>query len=238
MNFSFILWEESYFKFAQYDVWFPSSINQLPSQEFEIYILIRMDHCPLSLCSINYQVISRKGCSQRLFTPTLLKLLPNGHASWPGQRPQFSTRYICENETVPYSLFYPKAKRQPPSLVAQQEQQSGRPDMVSPAVSLEVKVLVTQACPTLQDTMDYSPLGPVHGILQARILEWVAITFSRASSWPKDQIRVFQVADRHFTIWATSRAPGVYYASNWPVSWQREVGPDNPGSRDSTPRSR
>ena len=54
--------------------------------------------------------------------------------------------------------------------------------MVSPAVSLKVKVLVTQACPTLQDTMDYSPPGSVHGILQARILEWVAVTFSRGSS--------------------------------------------------------
>lgn len=54
MNFSFILWEESYFKFAKYDELFPSSINQLSPQEFEIYILICMDHCPLSLCSINH----------------------------------------------------------------------------------------------------------------------------------------------------------------------------------------
>ena len=47
----------------------------------------------------------------------------------------------------------------------------------------EVKVLVTRSCLTLWDSMDCSPLGSsVHGILQARILEWVAIPFSKGSS--------------------------------------------------------
>ena len=46
-----------------------------------------------------------------------------------------------------------------------------------------VKVLVTQSGPTLCDPMDYGlPGSSVHGILQARILKWVAITFSRGSS--------------------------------------------------------
>ena len=50
-----------------------------------------------------------------------------------------------------------------------------------------VLVLVTQPCPTLCDPMDRSPPGSsVHGILQARILEWVAIPFSRESSQPRD----------------------------------------------------
>ena len=50
-----------------------------------------------------------------------------------------------------------------------------------------VKVLVTQLCPTLCDPTDYSlPGSSVHGISQARILEWVAIFFSRRSSWPRD----------------------------------------------------
>ena len=41
-------------------------------------------------------------------------------------------------------------------------------------------MLVAQSCPTLYDPRDYSPPGPsVHGILQARIMEWVAISFSR-----------------------------------------------------------
>ena len=49
-------------------------------------------------------------------------------------------------------------------------------------------VLVTQLCPTICDPMDYSPLGSsVHGISQARILELVAISFSRGFSWSRDQ---------------------------------------------------
>ena len=45
---------------------------------------------------------------------------------------------------------------------------------------------IAQLCPTLCDTMDYRPPGyPVHGISQARILEWVVIFFSRGSSWPR-----------------------------------------------------
>ena len=50
-----------------------------------------------------------------------------------------------------------------------------------------VKVLVAQSCPTLCGPMDCSLLGSsVHGILQARILKWVAIPFSRGSSQPRD----------------------------------------------------
>ena len=48
--------------------------------------------------------------------------------------------------------------------------------------------IVTQTCPTLCDIMDCSPWGSsVHGILQARILEWVAMPSSKRSSWPRDQ---------------------------------------------------
>ena len=51
--------------------------------------------------------------------------------------------------------------------------------------------------------MDCSPPGySVHGILQARTLEWVAISFSRGSSWPRDQTWVSRIAGRHFTVWA------------------------------------
>ena len=52
-------------------------------------------------------------------------------------------------------------------------------------------VLVTQLCPALCDPMDCSlPGSSVHGISQARILEWVAVSFSRGSSQPRDQIHV------------------------------------------------
>ena len=51
------------------------------------------------------------------------------------------------------------------------------------------------------DPMDYSPPGSsVHGILQARILEWVAIFFSMGSSQPRDQTQVSRTVDRRFTI--------------------------------------
>ena len=50
--------------------------------------------------------------------------------------------------------------------------------------------------------MDYS--SSVHGILQARILEWIAIPFSRGPSWSRDLIQVSCIADRFFTIWTIS----------------------------------
>ena len=53
---------------------------------------------------------------------------------------------------------------------------------------MKMKMLVTQSCPTLCDTIDCSPQGSsVHGILQARILEWVALSFSRGSSLLRDR---------------------------------------------------
>ena len=57
-------------------------------------------------------------------------------------------------------------------------------------MSVKVKVLVILWCLTLPDPMDCSPPGfSVQGILQARILEWVAIPFSKGSSPPRDQTR-------------------------------------------------
>ena len=60
---------------------------------------------------------------------------------------------------------------------------------------------VTQSCPTLCDPIDRSlPGSSVHGIYQVRVLEWVAISFSRGSSPPKDRTQVSRIAGRHFTI--------------------------------------
>ena len=57
------------------------------------------------------------------------------------------------------------------------------------------------------DPMNYSPPSfSVHGIFQARILAWVAISFSRGSFQPRDQTQVSCIADRFFTSWATSKA--------------------------------
>ena len=64
------------------------------------------------------------------------------------------------------------------------------------------KVKVTQSCPTLWDPMDYTVLG----IVQARILEWVAFPFSRRSSQPRGQTQVSHIAGGFFTTWATRKA--------------------------------
>ena len=74
---------------------------------------------------------------------------------------------------------------------------------VSSLLAKEVKVKVTQSCPTFCDTMDYR----VHGILQARTLEWVAFPFSRGSSRPRNQTRVSCIAGGFFTNWVTREAP-------------------------------
>ena len=68
-------------------------------------------------------------------------------------------------------------------------------------------VLVAQSCPTLCNPMYCSPPGSsIPGIFQARIPEWVAISFSRGSSWPRDQTQISHIADRFFTLWATKEA--------------------------------
>ena len=59
-----------------------------------------------------------------------------------------------------------------------------------------VKVKVAQSRPALCDPMDYT----VHGIFQARVLEWVAISFSSRSSQPRDQTQVSRIAGRFFII--------------------------------------
>ena len=75
-----------------------------------------------------------------------------------------------------------------------------------------VKLLVSQLCPNLYDSMDCSPPGSsVHGILQARILEWVAMPSSRGSSWP-----------RHWT-----GSPVLRAESLWPEPPRRHVGKEH-----------
>ena len=59
--------------------------------------------------------------------------------------------------------------------------------------------------------MDWSPPGSsVNGISQARILQWVYISFSRGSSWPRDRTCISRLAGGFFTIWATREAPYMY----------------------------
>ena len=63
---------------------------------------------------------------------------------------------------------------------------------------------VSQLCLTLCDPIDCSlPGPPVHGIFQAIVLEWIAISLSRGSSQPRAQTQVSCILDRRFTVWAT-----------------------------------
>ena len=67
-------------------------------------------------------------------------------------------------------------------------------------INSEVKA--AQSCPTLCDPMDYT----VHGILQAKLLEWVAVPFSRRSSKPRDWTQVFHIGGGFLTSWAIREA--------------------------------
>ena len=74
---------------------------------------------------------------------------------------------------------------------------------------------VTQSCPTLCDPMDCSlPGSSVHGIFQARILEWVAISFSRRTSQPRDLTQVSRIVGKRFTVWGTGEVHWIFPKSS------------------------
>ena len=75
----------------------------------------------------------------------------------------------------------------------------------------KVKLKVAQSCLTLCNPLDCI----VHGILQARTLEWVAFPFFRGSSQPRDRTQVSHIAGGFFTSWATREAQ--QYWSEWPI---------------------
>ena len=78
--------------------------------------------------------------------------------------------------------------------------------MTTPALP-QPACLVTQSCLALCNPMDCSlPGSSVNGILQARILEWVATSSSRGSSWPRDRTPVSYITGRFFTVWAIREA--------------------------------
>ena len=79
-------------------------------------------------------------------------------------------------------------------------------------------VKVAESSLVLCDPMDCNlPGSSVHGILQASVLEWVAIFFSRRSSWPRDQTQVSCIAGRFFIIWATREAEECWWTI--PFMW-------------------
>ena len=121
-------------------------------------------------------------------------ILPGSYCPWdfpeknPGMGCHFLLLGICPTQG------------QNPGLLHWQEDSLPLSHLGSPVLPLCV-CEVTQSCPTLCNPMDCSPTGSsVHGILQARILEWVAISFSRESSQLRDQTQFSQIVGRHFTI--------------------------------------
>ena len=104
---------------------------------------------------------------------------------------------------------------------------------------------VIQSCPTLCNPMDCSLIGSsVHGVFKVKILEWVAISFSRRSSQSRDQTQVSRIVGRHFTICATREAipvelsqilkddamkvlhsicQQIWKTQQWPQHWKRSV---------------
>ena len=85
-------------------------------------------------------------------------------------------------------------------------------------------MLVAQLCLTLCDPMVCSPPGSsVHGILQARILEWVAIPFSRGSSQSRNWTQVSHMAEWFFTIWATREAHNNENFSDFRIQYQSQL---------------
>ena len=97
----------------------------------------------------------------------------------------------------PTTLFLPCLKVEQLNLIAR-DQRGGPVFCLTPTVTpvpQKGKERVAQSCFTLCDPMDYT----VHGILQARILEWVAFPFSRGSSQPRDQTQVSRIAGRFLT---------------------------------------
>ena len=77
---------------------------------------------------------------------------------------------------------------------------------------------VAQSCPTLCDPMDWNLPGfSVHGIFQAIVLEWIAISFSRGSSQPRDWTQVSRIVDRRFTFWTTREVPRIMTKAYWHI---------------------
>ena len=75
------------------------------------------------------------------------------------------------------------------------------------SIQWKVKVLVTPSCLTLCDPVDCSPPAfSFHGILQAKIPEWVPIPFSKGSFWPRDRTWISYIAGRFFSNWLIREA--------------------------------
>ena len=124
---------------------------------------------------------SPRGCPH--FTDEKTETLPKVHPKPANGRAERCTDPKCGRCHRPWS----EPARQPPLTETQMALQA--------LVMLKVKVKAAQSCPILCDPLDFT----VHGILQARTLEWVAFPFSRGSSQPRDRTQVSHTEGRFFT---------------------------------------
>ena len=118
-----------------------------------------------------------------------------------------TSRFVSEGMTAPSPWWFSPRSKVPcvggahVSIPAWLQARVCQWDRLAELKVIKVKVLVAQLCLTLCNFMDCRPPGSsVHGILPARILEWVDIPFSRRSSQPRDQTQVSCSAGRFFTI--------------------------------------
>ena len=95
--------------------------------------------------------------------------------------------------------------------------------------------LVIQSCPTLCDPVDCAPGSFIHGILQVRILEWVAISFSRGSTQPRDRTLASCIASKFFTVRGTREASNTHKGGSKKI--KKKNLPDNSGDVGSIPGS-
>ena len=148
-------------------------------------------------------VVEKTQCHNLLFLLSFSWRLPSGPLSSPRVYPQ-ATR---APRVLQLSIWWP---------------------WWGPESEMWVKVLDAQSCLTLCDPMHCSPPGSsVHGILQGRILGWVAMPFSRGSSQPRDQTQVSWIVGRFFTIWAIREAH--YLSVNRPKKREVIAPSDHPG---------
>ena len=115
--------------------------------------------------------------------------------------------FVVRSNTVRSTLIVGGSSCESRMVELKEASEARKTNLVSDLDQVKSKWQSFQSCPTLCDPMDCSPPGSsVHGVLQARIVGWVAISFSRGSSWPRDQTWVCCIAGRLFTIWATRDA--------------------------------
>ena len=189
----------------------PSSILawRIPIGKFDYGQLRHKEACPIRACMVSWT-----------WTGSRSKVCHRRQGAWPGVRfrmlmgtlgilhtaafhsPNFCCSWVCVPGRTPWA---------PRACWGLLSNHLGRLSLlITPSLNgskVKVKVLVAQSCLTFCDPMDCGPPGSsVHGILQVRILEWVAISFSRGSSWPRDQTQVFCIAGSFFIIWDTRKA--------------------------------